>query len=84
VIREVVGATMSIVGGIMLLWFILPQLNTAYTSVKSVVNATDPTTQQVILIGDNVFFMIGFLTVVIVLFTVVIYMVRREPVDLRF
>lgn len=82
-IREVVGSTMSIVGGIFLLWFIFPQLNTAYTTVKTIVNATDPTTLQVIAIGDSVYQTLGFFTVVIVLFIVVVYFVRREPIDIR-
>jgi type II secretory pathway component PulF len=83
-IREVIGATMSLVGGIYLLWFILPQLNTAYEGVKSSVNATDPTTQIIIGIGDNVYALLGFLTVLIVLFTVIVYFVRREPIDVRY
>jgi len=82
-IREAIGATMSIVGGIYLLWFILPQLQTAYKITKSVVNATDPTTLTVIQIGDSVYGMLGFLTVIVTLFVVILYFVRREPVDIR-
>lgn len=82
-IREAIGATMSIVGGIYLLWFILPQLQTAYTVTKSMVNTTHPTTATVIQIGDSVFGMLGFLTIIITLFVVILYFVRREPVDLR-
>lgn len=83
-IREVVGATMSIVGGIFLLYFILPQLNTSYSLIKDSVDTTHPTTSQVVMIGDNVFGILGFLTVIIVLFAVIIYFVRREPLDLRY
>lgn len=75
---------MTVVGAIYLLWFILPQLNTAYKITKTSVNATDPTTLQVIQIGDNVFAMLGFLTVIIALFGIIVYFVRREPQDLRF
>lgn len=82
-IREAIGATMSIVGGIYLLWFILPQLQTAYKVTKTMVNSTDPTLQTVIKIGDSVYGMLGFLTVIITLFVVILYFVRREPVDLR-
>lgn len=82
-IREAVGATMSIVGGIYLLWFILPQLQTAYKVTKVMVNSTDPTLQTVIQIGDSVYGMLGFLTIIITLFVVILYFVRREPVDLR-
>lgn len=74
---------MSIVGGIYLLWFILPQLQTAYTVTKSSVNATNPTTAQIIAIGDSVFIMLGFLTVIVTLFVVILYFVRREPIDVR-
>lgn len=83
-IKEAIGATMSIVGGIFLLWFILPQMNTAYTTMKSIVDTSDPTTTQVVLIGDNVYALAGVLTVVIVISSVVLYFVRREPVDLRY
>lgn len=82
-IREAIGATMTIVGAIYLLWFILPQLLTAYTTVKSSVNATHPTTAQIITIGDSVFLMLGFLTVIVALFVVILYFVRREPIDVR-
>ena len=82
-IREAIGATMSIVGGIYLLWFILPQLQTAYKVTKTMVNSTDPTLQTVIQIGDSVYGMLGFLTIIITLFVVILYFVRREPVDLR-
>lgn len=84
-IREAIGATMTIVGAIYLLWFILPQLLTAYTTVKSssIVNATNPTTATIIDIGDSVFLMLGFLTVVVAFFIVILYFTRREPVDVR-
>lgn len=75
---------MSVVGGIFLLWFIMPQMSTAYTTIKSIVDITDPTTAQVAFIGDNVFALSGFLIVVVVLFSVIVYFVRREPIDLRF
>ena len=82
-IKEAIGATMSIVGGIYLLWFILPQLHTAYTVTKSMVNTTDPTLATVVQIGDSVYSMLGFLTIIITLFVVILYFVRREPIDLR-
>jgi len=83
VIKEAIGATMSIIGAVMLLYFILPQLQTAYTVVKRITHATDPTTLTVIQIGDSVFAMLGFLTVIIALFIAILYFVRREPIDLR-
>lgn len=82
-IREAIGATMSIVGAIYLLWFILPQLQTAYTTVKTTVDTSHPTTAMIVDIGDSVFIMLGFLTVIVALFIVILYFVRREPVDVR-
>lgn len=82
-IREAVGATMSIVGAIYLLWFIMPQLQTAYKVTKSLTNQTDPTMQTVIQIGDSFYGMAGFLIIIVALFVVILYFVRREPVDIR-
>lgn len=79
--REVIGAIMSCVMGLFLLWFILPMLNVTYTQTKATVNATDPTMQALFSIGDGVYSIMPFVIFIVVGYLIFAYATRREPFD---
>lgn len=80
--RAVIGAIMSAVMGLFLLWFILPMLTTAYESVKqSLPNPTDPNIVQLWALGDGVYSMLGLIVIVVVGYLIFAYATQREPFD---
>ena len=81
--REVIGAIMSCVMGLFLLWFILPMLNVTYTQTKATVNATDPTMQALFSIGDGIYSIMPFVIFIVVGYLIFAYATRREPFDTR-
>lgn len=79
--REVIGAIMSCVMGLYLLWWILPMLNLSYTATKASVNGTDPTNQALFVIGDGIYATMPFFVLIIVGYLLFAYATRREPFD---
>lgn len=79
--REVVGAIMSCVMGLFLLWFIIPMLNVTYTQTKATVNASDPTNQALFAIGDGVYSIMPFVIFIVVGYLIFAYATRRQPFD---
>ena len=79
--REVIGAIMSCVMGLFLLWFILPMLNLSYATTKSIVNGTDPTMQALFAIGDGMYSIMPFVIFIVVGYLIFAYATRREPFD---
>lgn len=80
--REVVGAVMAAFVGLLLLWFILPMLNTTYELIKQNVDMTNPTNQTLILLGDGVYSILGYIVIVVVGYLIFAYATRNVPVDL--
>lgn len=79
--REVIGAIMSCVMGLYLLWYILPMLNVTYSQTKATVNASDPTIQALFQIGDGVYSTMPFVIFIVIGYLIFAYATRREPFD---
>lgn len=84
--REVLGAIMAGTMGTMLLWFILPMLNLAYISITGQIKnnpnpiiSQNPTTLQMIALGDTIFLALGFLVFFVTGFIIISYATRRDP-----
>ena len=78
-IREVVGSVMAVAIAVLLLVLIIPTLNTAKNAAWEQINDTDPTNATLIQIGDNVFYGIIMLVVLVTGLTVLAYASRRDP-----
>lgn len=78
-IKEVVGSVMTVGIAVVLLAVIIPMLETAKSAVWQQVNASNPTNAQLLLIGDNVFYGIILLVVIISGLTILAYATRRDP-----
>lgn len=81
-LKELIGATMSIVLLIYMLWFIVPELKTTYNGVAATVNATDPTVSNVLLVSNGWFTILPLFCVIVGGLTVWLYATRREGVDI--
>ena len=81
-LREVVGAIMAAFVGIILLWMILPMLKNAQNLVFSVVNTTDPAVQQLMALGDTLYYVMGFLVIFVTGFIILSYASRNDPYNL--
>lgn len=77
-ISEAVGAVMTVGIVILTLTIIIPMLNTAKVSVFSQVNQSNPTNAQLVAIGDNVFYGIIVMVVIVGGLTVLAYATRRD------
>lgn len=81
-IRAVVGAIMATFMGVFLLWFIYPLLNTAYESVKTGIDQSNPVNAQLITIGNGVYSFLPWVTLVVVGYLIFAYATKNVPFDL--
>lgn len=79
--REVAGAIASAFFGVLLLWFMLPMLNTAYEATKATVDLSNPVNQTMITIGDGVYLILPFIVLIVVGYLIFAYATRNLPVD---
>lgn len=80
-LKEIMGATVSIILVIYMLWFIFPELKTAYSGVLLQVNQTNPTMVAVLTISNGWFSILPLFIVFIGGFTVWLYVSRRGASD---
>lgn len=81
-LKEIVGATVSVVLVIYSLWFIVPMLKTAYNSTVSMVNQTDPTMAMLLPVSNSWFSVLPLIIVVVGGYVIYLYATRREGVDI--
>jgi len=67
--------------GTLILWVILPVLKNVQNMVFNNIDTTDPTTLQLIALGDVVYVMLGFVTFFVVGFVILSYATSRSPYD---
>ena len=79
--REIVGAVMGCFAGILLLWFMLPLLNTAYESVKAQIDLNNPTNVTLLLIGDGVYSILPYVVLIVTGYLIFSYATRNVPFD---
>lgn len=80
-LREIVGATVSVILVIYTLWFIVPLLKTAYNNELPMVNQTNPTMVLVLSVSNGWFTILPLLIVLVGGYLVYIYATRREGYD---
>jgi len=81
-IRQVIGAIMAAFVGTLILWVILPVLKNVQNMVFNNIDTTDPTTLQLIALGDVVYVMLGFVTFFVIGFVILSYATSRSPYDI--
>jgi len=79
--REVASAIMAGFVGVLLLWFMLPLLNTAYENVKMNIDVNNPTNQAMLTIGDGIYLMLPFIVFIVVGYLIFAYATRALPTD---
>lgn len=68
--------------GTLILWVILPVLKNVQNMVFNNIDTTDPTTLQLIALGDVVYVMLGFVTFFVIGFVILSYATSRSPYDI--
>lgn len=81
ILKEIVGASVSVGLLIYMLWFIVPELKTTYNAILPSVNATNPTMAIVLTVSDNWFTILPLFVLFIGGYTVYLYLSRREASD---
>ena len=67
--------------GTLILWVILPVLKNVQNMVFDNINTTDPTTLQLMALGDTVYVIMGFVVFFVTGFIILSYAARRDPYD---
>jgi ABC-type antimicrobial peptide transport system permease subunit len=81
-LREVIGAIMAGFVGVILLSVILPVLKNVQNMVFDNIDTTDPTTLQLMALGDTVYVVLGFVVFFVTGFIILSYAARRDPYDI--
>lgn len=68
--------------GITLLYFILPMLKNTQNLVFANINATDPAVQQLMALGDTLYYIMGFLVFIVTGYIILSYASRNDPYNL--
>lgn len=72
---------MSVVLLIYMLWFIVPELKTAYNGLLPSINQTSPTMVTVLTISNGWFYILPLFVVFIGGYTIWLFASRREGID---
>lgn len=80
-LKEIVGASVSVGLLIYMLWFIVPMLKTTYNEILPSVNATNPTMAIVLTVSNNWFAILPLFVLFIGGYTVYLYLSRRGASD---
>jgi hypothetical protein len=81
-IREVAGAIMAAFVGTLILWVILPVLKNVQNMVFNSIDTDDPTTLQLMALGDTIYIVMGWLVFFVVGFIIISYAARKDPYDI--
>lgn len=81
-LREVIGSVMAITVGIIILYMMLPTLETVKNQVfERLPNQDDPTNQQLFLIGNNAYLILVFIVIGSIAFVIFLYASNKDPFD---
>lgn len=81
ILRAVVGAIMSIVVGVFLLWYALPMLWTVYTQYTQNLDTSDPYLDQLVTMGNTQFQILGLVAFIVPAYLVFAYATESVPFD---